>query len=163
MLCLLAYLGATHLIIGDNMSSIKRVGGKALSDRLNKLKITKPARLEYGYFPNATYPNGTFVASVAAWNQYGTSKIPQRPFFSYANVTLNKKIRKIFKSHHEVDNKALNLIGEMTVNNLKKSILGYGISYVPNHPSTIVAKGSSKPLIDTGRLLNSATYKVTYI
>jgi len=141
--------------------AIRTVGGNKLKETLDKFKVQKPMRLIYGYFPNATYPNGTFVASVAMWNEFGTSKIPERPFFRHANKLLSKEVTHLAKRYKEINTGLLHAIGEFAVSNIHKSILGSGISYAANSPYTISVKKSSKPLVDTGRLLNSATYKVT--
>jgi len=41
-----------------------------------------------------------------------------------------------------------------------KNYIKAGNNLAPNAPSTIAQKGSSKPLIDTGSMLNSITYAV---
>ena len=53
---------------------------------------------------------------------------------------------------------ALELLGQYVVGLVKQRIAN-GIA-PPNSPYTIANKGSSKPLIDTGQLRNSITYKV---
>jgi phage gpG-like protein len=53
---------------------------------------------------------------------------------------------------------AMELLGQYVVGLVKQRIAN-GIA-PPNAPSTIARKGSSKPLIDTGQLRNSITYKV---
>lgn len=53
---------------------------------------------------------------------------------------------------------AMELLGQYVVGLVKQRIAN-GIA-PPNRPSTIARKGSSKPLIDTGQLRNSITYKV---
>ncbi len=148
---------------GETDVAIRTIGGNKLKERLDKIKSQKPARLVYGYFPNATYPDGTFVASVANWNEFGTSKIPERPFFRHANKLLSKEVFHLSKKYKTINEGLLHAIGEMAVTNLHKSILGSGISYAANSIYTVSAKKSSKPLVDTGRLLNSATYKVTML
>ena len=40
-----------------------------------------------------------------------------------------------------------------------KATIGRG-HFVPNAPNTIKQKGSSQPLIDTGRMRNSVSHKV---
>jgi phage gpG-like protein len=54
----------------------------------------------------------------------------------------------------------LGLVGQQVVSDVKGRILeGEGIP-PPNAPSTVRRKGSSRPLVDTGQLLNSLTYQV---
>lgn len=142
-------------------------GGKKLKAMINRLKPAKSAAISYGYYPDkATYPNGLSVAQVAFWNEYGTERIPERPFFRHANRLLGNEMAYRLKgfsleqSDKLVHDRTLHNIGEMAVNNLKQSVTGLGIHYPANVPATIKAKKSSKPLIDTGRLLNSPAYQV---
>lgn len=56
--------------------------------------------------------------------------------------------------------RALGLMGLKISSDIKKRVTsGTGIP-PPNAPSTIAAKGSSRPLIDTGRLVNSVSHEV---
>jgi len=58
-------------------------GGDKLRAALEEMskKVRNPATLQVGFLENATYPNGRSVAEVAAWQEFGTDKIPPRPFF----------------------------------------------------------------------------------
>lgn len=49
-------------------------------------------------------------------------------------------------------------IGEYLVSLVRKQIVA--IDSPPNHPATIEQKGSSNPLVDTGRMIDSITFKV---
>jgi hypothetical protein len=64
------------------MAEVK--GGEKLEAALATLatKLAVPATLRVGFLENAKYPDGTPVAAVAAWQNYGTGSIPPRPFFS---------------------------------------------------------------------------------
>ena len=53
----------------------------------------------------------------------------------------------------------LNRMGELIEGQLKQSIKD--LTSPALAPSTVAAKGFSKPLIDTGHMLNSTTFKVT--
>ena len=141
-------------------------GGNRLKSVISHIKTAKPVSIDYGQHSNATYPDGLPVAQVALWNEYGTERIPERPSFRHANTLLGNEMAyrlkgfSLEKSDKIVHDRTLHNIGEMAVNNLKQSVTGSGISYTQNAPSTIQSKKSSKPLIDTGRLLNSPTYQV---
>ncbi len=52
---------------------------KALASRLERGKA-----LRVGFLEDALYPDGTSVAMVAALQNFGTAKIPARPFFTNA-------------------------------------------------------------------------------
>jgi hypothetical protein len=54
---------------------------------------------------------------------------------------------------------ALGLLGEVMISDIKAAYRRGGDPYVPNAPSTIAAKGSSTPLIDTAQLANGVAYE----
>ena len=144
----------------------KIYGGNKLKTTLKDLSKTKQKALSVGFYPNSKYDNGLPVAQVAFWNEYGTSKIPERPFFRHANIMASKKMissfktNKISKSKSIINQNQINTIGKMWAVTIQESIEGKQITYVPNAPSTIKQKGHDKPLIDTELMLISPEYKV---
>lgn len=100
------------------------------------------------------------------YNHFGTSRgIPERPFLSAAMRDNRNKYRDGMKtsakklllgqtSLHTV----LSKLGIMAQGDVQESITSW--STPPNAPSTIAQKGSSSPLIDTGELRASITYKI---
>ena len=111
---------------------------------------------------NATYPDGTPIAAVAFWNNYGTSTAPARPFFSNMieeqKPTWGGKVAKLVKATSGDGAKVLALMGEDIQSALIQSIRD--TDEPPNAPSTIKRKGFNKPLVDTGDMLNAPTYRV---
>ena len=144
----------------------KTIGGENLSKILKNIKSKKPVKMSTGFYPKSTYSNGIKVASVAFWNEFGTKHNPERPFFRHANIEAKKELNRVIEDSKDnikpqlLTRNTLSVIGNLWVNNIQKSIAGYNISYTPNASSTIKAKGSSKPLIDTGRMLQSPSYKI---
>ena len=125
------------------------------------LNITGKHSLEVGFFASATYPSGEYVAQVAYWQEYGTIRIPMRPFFRNAIEKNNKKWFNTFEAlikQNVNETQALAKVGEMARGDIIKSITQF--REPANAPSTIKAKGSSNPLIDTGLMRRSVTYKV---
>ena len=118
-------------------------------------------RLEIGFFETARYPNGTFVAQVARYNEFGTLNIPMRPFFRNA---INKNIKKWYATlqnaitQNATPSKALSIVGEVARADIIQSITD--LRTPPNAESTIKQKKSTNPLIDTGLMRRSVTYKV---
>lgn len=123
-----------------------------------------------GFMAGATYPDGTPVAAVAYWNEYGgivTSKegnyyrLP-RAFFRKMIMSESPswagKMAKLVKSQKYDGRAVLALMGEDIKGALQKSINDF--SSPPLADSTIVAKGFAKPLIDTAHMLNSVAYEV---
>ncbi|MCK5607380.1 hypothetical protein KAR91_36185, partial [Candidatus Pacearchaeota archaeon] len=119
--------------------------------------------VETGVFAGAKYPDGTPVASVAAWNEFGTVNIPERPAIRIAVRKMEKVIFAMIKKSVDpekmvVDKRLGGLIGAKMQGAIQQSIVA--LSTPANAPGTIEAKKSSNPLIDTGLYLKSITNKV---
>ena len=103
-------------------------------------------------------------ATKAAINEYGTSKIPQRPFMRTATNRHGKSWgSKAVKAVQSVmKGMPISQVTELVGMQMKSDISSTLTNgpWTPNSPSTIAKKGSSRPLIDTGELRASITYKV---
>jgi hypothetical protein len=107
-------------------------------------------------------------ALIAAAHEFGTDDIPRRPFLAPA---LDKGAKKITDAQAEMIGKvldgtmlaeqALGLLGELGVSLVKAEIRSGPPP--PLEPSTVAAKGSSHPLIDSGQMLASVTYKIVRV
>jgi hypothetical protein len=114
------------------------------------------------------FPRGrakTFVISKAIWNEFGTRRIPERPFFRNAMRKNSRKYAALMAGRaraiveqKETMERTLNQLGVLAVGDIQHEITI--LQHPPNAPSTIRAKGSSKPLIDTGEMRQSVTYQV---
>ena len=108
--------------------------------------------------------NGTDVVDVAAYNELGTSRIPSRPFIRDSVDKHRDKISSVCKSQVRrivtgaITEDCLKKIGIFGVSLIQEEITKG--SFVPNAESTIRKKGSSKPLIDTGRMRQSVIYVI---
>ena len=137
---------------------VKRVG--SLSAALLKYKDMN-ASVRVGVLENATYPDGTPVAMVAFWNEYGTKRIPPRPFFR-TTVSEQKKnwvlsVQNLMKMHNNPQ-QVMGLIGEHMKGNIVQSIATW--SDPPNAPYTIEKKGFDAPLRDTTRMSKSISIEI---
>lgn len=104
------------------------------------------------------------VADVAAFNELGLG-VPER---SFLRSTIDGGRRKYLQLLNGVGDASVagkipvvrgaKIVGEVVVGDVKQAIAD-GIP-PPNAESTIVQKGSSTPLIDTGQLRGSITSKV---
>lgn len=117
--------------------------------------------------------SGEDVRIKAIVNEYGTTKagknrnivIPER---SFLRSTFNKNYKKISKKFSKIPKlirsgkfnvlSELKLIGLYQKNQVKKTIIDF--KDPPNAPSTIKNKGFNNPLIETGKLLKSISYKI---
>ena len=115
-----------------------------------------------GFLGGETYPDGTPVAAVAYWNEYGTSKAPARPFFrrmiEKESETWAPKIAALLKAKTVKTENVLGLMGEDIKGALKQSIQEF--QSPPIAYSTAQSKGNSKPLVDTGQMLQAVDYEV---
>lgn len=105
------------------------------------------------------YPDGTQVTAVAAYHVYGMG-VPKRDFMGLAKDEITQKTAPIITRALRSDNldvlyEAAGLLAEASI---KKAIVD--LQDPPNAESTIAAKESSNPLIDTGHLVQSVTYVV---
>jgi len=138
-------------------------GGGKMDDYLKSLLSKLDCgELQVGFMEGATYPDGTTVAQVAFWDEFGTQTSPARPFFrsmvSKESPTWGNKLAKLLKATGDDGERSLSILGEDIKGALEQSIIDTNTP--PNAPSTISAKGFNKPLIDTSHMKNSITYKV---
>lgn len=116
-----------------------------------------------------TQSAGQSMPEIAAKNEFGfgsgRGSIPARPFMRTSfDENLEKINRMILNQYKRVTDgkrtadRALGLIGQYMVGLIQKKIRQ--ITTPPNTPYTIAIKGSSKPLIDFGQMIQSVTYVV---
>jgi hypothetical protein len=140
-------------------------GGHKIASALQKIikQHGENPTVQVGFMADAVYEDGTPVAMVAALNEYGTKKIPPRPFFR-GMINENKGDWGGYAANFmkETGNdviKTLDLMGGEIQGELKNSIRDF--SDPPNAQSTIDKKGFNDPLIDSGRMYrDSVTFKI---
>lgn len=141
-------------------------GGQALQKRLDEIakKLKKKATLRVGFLENATYPDGTPVAMVAAVQDFGSPAqgIPPRPFFRNAvhdhAPEWPNQIEALARSADYDAEVILGQMGEVIAGQIRQSIID--TNEPPLAPATVKRKKSAKPLVDTGHLLQSVDYEV---
>ncbi len=151
------------------MATIEISGGSEMERKLKEMmdKLGDGTLLRVGFLENATYPDGEYVATIAAANEFGNSgnNQPPRPFFRNM-IAANSpawplEVGKVIKAVDFDGGKALQLMGERIKDQLQGSIRE--LVEPPLSPHTIKKKGFDKPLIDTGHMLNSVDYDVKEI
>lgn len=109
---------------------------------------------------------GSEVVTYAAANEFGTSTVPERSFLR-STVDENEEsyldglegvAGVIADSGAAAGRNALEKLGLRAVRDVQRKIVD--LKEPPNAASTIERKGSSNPLIDTGRLRQSIDYVV---
>lgn len=156
-------------------------GGKKFEEALLEIakEVSKPGTLKIGFLEGNKYPDGTSVAQVAFFNEFGrTVKVTNdhgvgselggtyyqlpRPFFRNMIAKNSDKwpeqIANVLKTTKYDTHKTLMLMGEEMKGQLQESI--QALVSPPLAPSTIERKGFDKPLIDTGLMFNKVAYEV---
>lgn len=138
---------------------------------LAALKEIASVEVRIGFFEHSKYPDGTPVAYVAAIQELGYGPIPPRPFMRPAESGNKAKWQQNFASlMRAVINgqmsaiSAMEQLGMVAAGDVRKAIRA--VTAPPLKASTIAArqrrkKGkksvSTKPLVDTGLMLQSVT------
>ena len=141
-------------------------GYKKIKEELEKLDKLK---LIIYIDDKATYPGGIKVDFIAMLMEYGNENFdvpfPARPFFRstfdahYDNISnlMERCVDKIADGKMTA-HKAFETVGKDVVKKVREMILNG--TYVALAESTVKAKGSDKPLYDTGTLVRSVKYKI---
>jgi len=142
----------------------RRIG--ELTRRLQELDGTE---VEVGFFEEARYGpenHNLPVAQVAAYNNFGTSFNPTRPFMDNTfednmnQFHMIRGIKKVFSAalvNGRSTQRMLRVLGETIADLMREEIDDYPGS---NSPSTIARKGFNDPLYDTGKMLESVRFKI---
>jgi hypothetical protein len=114
------------------------------------------------------------MIALAAIHEFGE---PARPWSGFAGIPPRPFIRATFEANREQTkkrvqalavaflkgkislNRGLHALGQWGTAEVKRYIT-VGDNLLPNAPSTIARKGSARPLVEDGQLLNSITYEV---
>lgn len=151
------------------MTNVTVTGGdkyKAVLEKIARLKLTAQAGIPSG----ATTTDGKSIPMYAAYNEFGTSRIPARPFMrTTANEHQNEWCETLagaLKGEILKDNAkgAMGLVGEQMKAHIQQTIQKG--SFAPNAPRTVAnkrAKGKVEPdhpLIDTGQMIASIISEV---
>lgn len=127
-------------------------------EELTKLEVA------VGYQQGEASEDGVDMVDIALFNELGTVHSPSRPFIRDSLNNNKDKISQFMQSAAKgiVNGKSaedvLKKIGTFQKGLIQKEITSG--NFVPNSPATIRKKGSSAPLIDTGRMRQSVNFVV---
>lgn len=128
-------------------------------EKLKKLEV------QVGYQAgSATDDNGVDMTDIAMWNELGTSRAPARPFLRKSVDENTSEIKNMCAAQLKklvnggTAEQSLRALGVYQKGLIQEKIKNG--SFQENAESTIRQKGSDKPLIDTGRLRQSADFIV---
>lgn len=136
-------------------------------EKLDKeLKYLQTHAVKVGVLGNGS-ANGISVQDYAIFNEYGTSRMPARPFFRLSVGTANaqNEIKEYMKQQVEQiiqgrmsAQQAYENLGTFIVQKIKKTIASGNFAAL--NPQTVKKKGHSKPLMDTHSLYESINYEI---
>lgn len=159
-------------------------GGKQLERTLASTvaKLTTAGAVRVGFLEGATYPTtergssalrkfrkgakspgaALSVATVAFWNNFGTSRAPARPFFTEMIAENSPRwgsdLAKVLVAAGYDSRLALGRMGVVINDQLVKKIVDWPAD---NAPRTVLIKGFNKGLIHRGVMQRSSAYEVT--
>lgn len=142
---------AFNMFRGELNTELRRARG--ISDKYTKVGYSVRSGLIEGE-EGKTLSNLTKVA-LAVIHEFGTDKIPERPFMRQAFDNRLNEIEDMSANLHArylngdlAEKQALAMLGEWFMGEIKEEIRKG--NFTPIKPSTAKRKGSSKPLIDSG-------------
>ena len=139
---------------------------EALEKLDKELKYLQTHAVKVGVLGNGS-ANGISVQDYAIFNEYGTSRIPARPFFRLSVGTANaqNEIKEYMKQQVEQiiqggmsAQQAYENLGTFVVQKIKKTIASGNFAAL--NPQTVKKKGHSKPLMDTHSLYESINFEI---
>lgn len=151
------------------MVTVSVTGGKAVAERLQRIikGLESGKAVNVGFLENATYPDGTKVAMVAAIQNYGAParSIPARPFFS--NMIKAKSpqwgdtLGRLLVGYNYDAHAALSMLGEGIKYQLQNSIKDTNLP--PLSPITLMLRkmrSEDQSLEVTGAVVGEAARRV---
>jgi hypothetical protein len=119
--------------------------------------------MSVGVQSDAYDENGASIAQYAFYNEFGTDRIPARPFIS--TTSDQKKDSWWARFYEDIDfvndktpERAFNKLGPRASADIQRTITK--LKDPPNKPGTVRKKKSSNPLIDTGAMRASIRHEV---
>lgn len=129
--------------------------------RLNAVGPRKPGTRAFIGPRKQTLATPLPVATVAYWNNFGTSRAPARPFFSdmiaQDSPTWGRRLAAVARATNYDTRLTLARMGEGIQGRLIRRIVEWPAD---NAPLTVAIKGFNKGLIDQGIMQRSTGYEV---
>ena len=132
---------------------------------LSEIKKLTESVIHVGFQADQShYENGTDLVDVAAYNEFGASDIPARPFMKQSFENHEPELKAACTAAYQkvsaggTAEQALKELGAFAKGLIQEEIANG--SFEPNAPSTIRKKGSERPLIDTGFMRQSVNYVI---
>lgn len=129
-----------------------------------KMDFLDGKEIRAGVLPSAgNGKKGVPIAEYATYNEYGTEKIPSRPFMATSadenkgwSTSVKNAVKGIIDGAEVISQ--MNTVGEKMKTDIKKNIGTY--RFKPLKPATVKKKGHDIQLIDSGDLYDAIDYEV---
>lgn len=139
--------------------------GKSVTALIKTLQAFNGVEGKVGWFESAAYPSGTPVAYVATIHEFGTDRIPARPFMRPAVADHGQEWLDNLADGARASLRGgpspaqvLELVALQAAGNVAEKI--QAVTTPGLSAATVKRKGFDKPLIDTGQMIQSVTGKV---
>lgn len=150
------------------------MGAPSLASIVARLREISRSSVKVGLLQNAgSTPEGISLAELGAVHEFGSKdgRIIQRSWLraTFRRTDSERKtfvvglVKKIMSDNGMAVDRALGLLGAWAVARCQETIvkrLTEGPEAQDNKPSTVEAKGSSTPLVDTAQMKNAISFKV---
>ena len=131
---------------------------------VRKMNFVDGKEIRAGVLPSAgNGKKGVPIAEYATYNEYGTEKIPSRPFMATSadenkgwSTSVKNAVKGIIDGAEVISQ--MNTVGEKMKTDIKKNIGTY--RFKPLKPATVKKKGHDIQLIDSGDLYDAIDYEV---
>ena len=144
---------------------VNSTNGKGIKDLLKRLE--KEGSVDVGILAGEGKHEDSelTVAQVGFFHEFGTVLVPERSFIRATITGKAKEIKKVAAAQYKkvlngdiTNEKGLGILGALTAGLIQETFTSN--NWVPNSEATQRLKGSSTPLIDTGQLRQSISFKV---
>lgn len=144
-------------------------GLEALEKRMRLLKLRKAFVKAGSLGKKGARSDGITNPQLASVHEFGTSKVPARPFISPAFHEHRESYMKLLQKGYrdavtgnspDAFVRVLRLIGQKMAADIKNKVTVGPSIPPPLAPATIARKRSSRALIDTGQMVRSIDYEV---
>ena len=130
-------------------------------------RVSHPGIVDIGIIDAGDHDSGDYtVAQIGLTHEFGAGPVPER---SFMRTTLSEQRKEILRIQRKLlrkmvsgkitQNQALGLLGDWVRGKIREKIVD--IRTPANSPETLKRKApKTNPLVDTGQLENSITFKV---
>lgn len=132
-----------------------------------ELKRAQGKEVAVGILAGAIDADGTPIAEYATYNEYGTDKIPSRPFMAMSFDENKAEIEADFRREtvaltggKRTIEQSLTVVGQKHADRVKNTIADRDILPALSPRTVAAKKGSTKTLVDTGAMVNAVQISV---